>query len=90
MLLPQALHILCFGDSLTAGAFGGGYHPYAIALQASLEKALPHVKITIDNQGLNGDQVTSPPGGFLPRMNTLCKEVLFSIFVSSARCPNDA
>jgi hypothetical protein len=75
MLIQNSLHILCFGDSLTAGYSKAGalYHPYAIALESSLKKALPSVNITIDNQGWNGDQITSPPGIFLPRMIKLCK-----------------
>ncbi|KAF4627932.1 hypothetical protein G7Y89_g10219 [Cudoniella acicularis] len=77
MIMTKSLHILCFGDSLTHGysKMGALYHPYSIALQASLEKAFPTMNITIDEQGQNGDQVTSPPGGFLPRMDILYEEV---------------
>ncbi|KAH6670089.1 SGNH hydrolase-type esterase domain-containing protein [Halenospora varia] len=77
MITANALHILCFGDSITHGfsKMGTLYHPYAIALQASLERAFPTWNITIDEQGQNGDQVASPPGGFLPRMDILYEEV---------------
>jgi len=76
MLMANPIHILCFGDSLTAGfsQMGGLIHPYAGALKSSLEKAFPSTNITTDVQGLSGDQVTSPPGSFLPRMEILCKK----------------
>jgi lysophospholipase L1-like esterase len=75
MLIKKPLNILCFGDSITAGWSHGGtvYHPYADAMLDALEKALPSLKFTADIQSLPGDQVTSPPGGFLPRMDILCK-----------------
>ena len=75
MLMPNSLHILCFGDSLTAGHTQGGalFHPYGIALKAALEKSLPSWNVSTDIQGLGGDQVVSPPGGFFPRMDILCK-----------------
>ncbi len=71
----NSLRILCFGDSLTAGFSQGGalYHPYAGALKESLEKAFPLFNITTDVQGAPGDQVTTPPGNYLTRMDTLCK-----------------
>ncbi|KAH8656985.1 SGNH hydrolase-type esterase domain-containing protein [Tricladium varicosporioides] len=77
MIIANSLHVLCFGDSITHGfsKMGTVYHPYAIALQASLESAFPSWNITIDEQGQNGDQVASPPGGFLPRMDILYEEV---------------
>ena len=73
----KSLNILCFGDSITAGWSHGGtvYHPYADVMLASLGKALPSLNVTADVQGLPGDQVTSPPGGLLPRMDILCKLV---------------
>jgi hypothetical protein len=83
MMIGSSLHILCFGDSLTAGWSSSGVHSYSIALEASLTKALPDVKITIDNQGLNGDQVNTPPGGFLTRMDILCKLLSSSLLLSS-------
>jgi len=77
MLMTNTLHILCFGDSLTAGYSDGitPYHPYTGTLQTSLEKAFPFVNITIDNHGLPGDQVTSPPGEFHPRMDIIYDEL---------------
>ena len=48
-------------------------HPYSIALKSSLEKAFPSFNITTDNQGVSGDQATSPPGKFLPRMEKACE-----------------
>jgi len=69
------LRILCFGDSLTAGysRSSSSFHPYGDALKLSLQTAFPSANITMDIQGLSGDQVCSPPGGFLPRMDILCK-----------------
>jgi len=74
MLLPNALHVLCFGDSLTAGFSRGGalYHPYTIALESTLRKSFPSLNATTDNHGVSGDQATSPPGSMLPRMEKLC------------------
>ncbi|RDL38528.1 SGNH hydrolase [Venustampulla echinocandica] len=76
MTTREGLHILCFGASLTAGYLKSGalYHPYAGALEVALNKAFPSVNITIDVQGLSGDDVISPPGGFLPRMDILYEE----------------
>lgn len=74
MHFMSSLHILCFGDSLTAGWLDPWteLHPYAISLLDSLEKSFPSVNISTDVQGLAGDQVVSPPGGFLPRIDILC------------------
>jgi hypothetical protein len=63
MLIEQSLHILCFGNSLTAG--WPTSHPYAISLLETLQKGLPSTVITTDVQGLPGDQVVSPPGGMI-------------------------
>ncbi|KAL2070862.1 hypothetical protein VTL71DRAFT_13888 [Oculimacula yallundae] len=73
MLLTNSLRVLCFGDSLTAGHTQGGslFHPYGIALEASLKETLPTWNISTDIQGLGGDQVVSPPGVFFPRMDKL-------------------
>jgi len=77
MLLPNALHLLCFGDSLTAGFSRGGalYHPYTIALTSTLENSFPSLKVTTDNRGVRGDQAISPPGSMLPRMQKLYEEL---------------
>ncbi|KAE9372237.1 SGNH hydrolase [Stipitochalara longipes BDJ] len=77
MLFANSLHILCFGDSLTEGVYLGAPrpHPYSIALKTGLEKAFPTFNITMDNQGVGGDRVTSPPGNFLPRMQKAYEEV---------------
>jgi hypothetical protein len=80
-MLMNALHILTFGNSITAGWTRGIYpHPYAIKLLEHLEKALPSTNVIIDIQGLPGDQVVSPPGGFVPRMDILCKLLLLVEF----------
>ena len=73
--LSQGIRILCFGDSLTEGWIAPGYpiHPYAISLNSELQKAFPNTTISISNEGLGGDQVHSPPGQFLPRINTICE-----------------
>ena len=75
MRVMKSLNILCFGDSITAGWSHGGtvYHPYADEMLASLEKSLKISDITADVQGNPGDQVTTPPGGFLTRIDILCK-----------------
>lgn len=73
--MAKSIHILCFGASLTAGYTKSGvlYHPYANTLKSTLKAAFPSVVIIIDVQGLSGDQVISPPGGFLPRIDILCE-----------------
>jgi hypothetical protein len=74
LLGMNSVRILCFGDSLTWGwtKFGEGAHPYANALVSALEKRMPTTTISADVQGAPGDQVVSPPGGFVPRMDILC------------------
>ncbi|KAG9237272.1 SGNH hydrolase-type esterase domain-containing protein [Amylocarpus encephaloides] len=78
MILGQSLNILCFGDSLTAGfSFVHGLehlHPYEVAMKATLQAAFPTYKVTTDVQGVSGDQVLTPPGGFLTRMDICFKE----------------
>ena len=71
----KSLNIVCFGDSITKGFTQGGtvFHPYKNALIFFLRKEFPVVNITADIEGLSGDWVASPPGGFLPRMDILCK-----------------
>ena len=66
------LHILCFGDSLTAGFWHGGleFHPYAIKLKEELQKAFPDTEIIVDVDGVSGDFVSSPPGRFLRRIQS--------------------
>lgn len=74
-MLLNPLHILTFGNSITAGwtEMGTVYHPYSGKLVELLQKSLPSYNVTIDVQGLPGDRIVSPPGYFLPRMDTLCK-----------------
>lgn len=57
MIMPQALHILCFGDSLTAGFsfWEPKDHPYAISLESTLKAAFPTINVTTDMQGQGGD-----------------------------------
>lgn len=83
MMFGKSLHILCFGDSLTVGfsLTGAKPHPYEIAMRSTLQKAFPTFEITTDVQGLSGDQVTSPPGGFLPRMDVLCESAMLCFAV---------
>jgi len=77
MLITKSIHILCFGDSLTAGWMSGTmiYHPYNESMVEKLQKSLPTIDFTTDVQGLPGDQVASPPGRFVPRMGILCKYI---------------
>jgi lysophospholipase L1-like esterase len=78
MMLGKSIHVLCFGDSLTAGfsLTGAEPHPYEIAMKSTLRKAFPTYNITTDLQGVPGDQVKSPPGRFLPRMDKLCESMI--------------
>lgn len=73
---PKAFRVLAFGASLTEGFVGGWTpYPYAAHLQAPLEAFFSKdatVKIVIDGQG--GDQVVSPPGRFLPRLEKHCQK----------------
>jgi len=59
--LPTSLRILCFGDSLTAGytMSGWSFFPYATELRVHLMRllSLPESMITIEVEGLSGDQV---------------------------------
>lgn len=65
----EAVHILCFGDSLTEGYTkdGAKFHPYAESMTAALEKTLPNVKFRVHVEGVSGDRVCRP-GTFLGRM----------------------
>jgi hypothetical protein len=73
MLIPSYIHILCFGDSLTQGFTKGGniHHPYSLSLQSILEKSFPSTSFRMEPGGRDGDQATSPPGAFVPRMDIL-------------------
>ncbi|RKF63131.1 GDSL-like lipase/acylhydrolase [Golovinomyces cichoracearum] len=73
MLLNNSLNILCFGDSLTAGFshVGAPDHPYGLSLQTSLRAKFPELNVTVDVQGRGGDFVISPPGQFLPRIQSI-------------------
>jgi len=52
----QQLKILAWGDSLTAGYFAGGSHPYSIELKCLIEAKYPNVNLTMDQQGLSGER----------------------------------
>jgi lysophospholipase L1-like esterase len=77
MLIPSYIHILCFGDSLTQGFTKGGniHHPYSLSLQSILEKSFPSTSFRMEPGGRDGDQATSPPGAFVPRMDILYQEI---------------
>lgn len=74
--MNNALHILCFGNSITAGwtELGVQWHPYAMSLLDGLGRLVPSTDFTADIQGAPGDRVVSPPGGYLPRMDILYAE----------------
>jgi hypothetical protein len=72
--------VLCFGNSLTQGFPIN--HPYAIALSDTLRNNFPNIPFAIDVQGLPGDQVVSPPGSYLPRLDILCKFCVFLIYAA--------
>ena len=71
--LPKSLHILCFGDSLTAGytSYGLEFHPYADHLRVGLQHSLSTSDIEVDVAGFSGDQVQ---GNYLPRIKHKCKD----------------
>ncbi|KAL8957868.1 MAG: hypothetical protein Q9183_005949 [Haloplaca sp. 2 TL-2023] len=68
MAPQQDLRILCFGASITAGHyhFGLKHHPYAIRLKSRLQETLPSHTITIEIDGLSGDQVIN--GHYMSRL----------------------
>ena len=65
----QTIRILALGDSLTAGYYDDGraYHPYALHL-AELFSSVK-ISVTIDQQGISGDQV-------VPRMRKRLDDLL--------------
>jgi hypothetical protein len=70
----QPLRILCFGDSLTEGYTDHGisFAPYSDTLLQKLKSHLSlssRYNITVDTDGMSGDQVT---GSFLGRMEDRC------------------
>ncbi len=70
----KPLRILCFGDSLTEGytQYGLNFTPYSDTLLDKLRSNLSistRYNISIDTDGMSGDQVT---GGFLTRMKECC------------------
>ncbi|KAG9245963.1 SGNH hydrolase-type esterase domain-containing protein [Calycina marina] len=77
MIAMKALNILCFGDSITAGfaRWDKEYHPYAGKMLEMLKKSPISADISTDIQGLNGDQVVTPPGRFLTRMDILYEDL---------------
>jgi len=66
-------HILCFGNSLTAGysRFGTEFHHYATTLKSTLETSQPHLAITTTIDGFPGDLVC-PGGIFKSRLQEHC------------------
>jgi hypothetical protein len=82
MVAMSPIHILAFGNSITAGwvKMELPFHPYSGSLISTLQQHLPSAQITVDVQGMPGDQVVSPTDGsctncgvFVPRITTLCK-----------------
>lgn len=73
--MTKELTILCFGNSLTAGFYHYGleFHPYAWKLEERLKAAFPSYKIRVHIDGLPGDLAISPPGRFLPRLQSKCE-----------------
>lgn len=66
----KTIRILCFGDSLTAGyCYDGAVHaPYNEKLQQMVEMAFPEYAIETEEDGRDGDLVTSKVG-FVRRIN---------------------
>ena len=85
MLIMNPIHILCFGDSITTGyaRWDKEYHPYAWKMLELLKDSLSSTNITTDIQGLIGDQVVTPPGGYLTRMSILCKPLPVVLLILS-------
>lgn len=85
----RTIHILCLGDSLTAGFThaGSDYHPYTTALQARLKELWPFTEIKIDLDGVPGDMVT-PPGTYIPRITSRCmyKAFFYVVVISRNSC----
>ncbi|ESZ89875.1 hypothetical protein SBOR_9744 [Sclerotinia borealis F-4128] len=81
MFIPNPIHILCFGNSLTQGFPIN--HPYAIALQDTFQSSSPYISISTDVQGLPGDQVVSPPGHYLPRLDILYVDTVFEYLMKA-------
>lgn len=67
----KTIRILCFGDSLTEGYWGGGcgFSPYNEKLQQMVEMAFPEYAVETTVDGESGDFVGIRSGGhFLRRM----------------------
>ena len=74
----RSVHILCLGDSLTAGYShaGSDFHPYTTALNARLKQLWPFAEVKIDLDGVPGDMVT-PPGTYISRIASRCEYIDF-------------
>ena len=74
--LPTKLHVLCFGDSLTAGytKYGREHHPYADTLRPNLKYLLSTKKVDVEVDGLSGDLVQGRTAQFLRRIEAKCPE----------------
>lgn len=72
--LPEKLHVLCFGDSLTAGytKYGTEHHPYADTLRPNLKYLLSTKKVDVEVDGLSGDLVQGRTAQFLRRIEAKC------------------
>lgn len=57
----RSLRVLCFGDSLTAGfsSYGTVFHPYAEALEEKLAAAFPDTDVTVIENGMPGEIVST-------------------------------
>lgn len=74
--MPPVLRFLCFGDSLTSGhsCMGTIHHPYNMAMEDRLVATLPAIRIESEEDGADGDVVTTDLGGsFLRRIQEHCK-----------------
>lgn len=74
--LTKTRHILCYGDSLTAGVSGDKLFPYATSLQAELQ--LLHLDVNVSHVGLPGwttrqfvDVLEDPEKGLVATMSRL-------------------
>ena len=68
--MAAPVRILCFGASITAGwsQLGLRYYPYANTLEARLKEAFPHMKFSIQVDGLPGDTIIQ--GQYMKRLQS--------------------
>jgi hypothetical protein len=76
-LVMETIKIVCFGASMVEGysSYGTVFTPYGNYMKKRLDSALSSTKVTVDIQGQSGDQVDESYGGYIDRLNDICKLV---------------